>query len=757
MAIFEITANHQPHTMTRFLRWTLLSLSLTASDIRPCTAQGLSHKERTRWDAHAARTEIMRDKWGIPHIYGQTDADAVFGLIYAQCEDDFPRVEMNYIEKLGRLAEVNGAADLWNDLYVRMLIDTTEALSDYQTAAPWLKALLEAWADGMNYYLHTHPHVKPILLQRFEPWHPLLWTDGSIGAISTGYLGPKDVMEFYQGQATAARFDDRQAIRETLGSNGFAIAPSRTASGHAMLYINPHTTFYFRPEVQMTSSQGLQAYGAVTWGQFFIYQGFNEHCGWMHTSSNADVADVYAEQIVRKDGQIFYRYDGRLKAMQTRQVVIRYREGATLRARTFDVHHTHHGPVMGLENSETWLTVRSYNRARNSLEQSWLRTKAAGHTAFQKVMAMRGNTSNNTVFADDKGNIAYWHGNYMPQRDTAFDWGRRVDGTTSRTEWKGLHAATETVQLHNPANGWIQNCNSTPFTAAGIHSPDRKSYPPYMAPDGENFRGINAVRVLDNLHGLTLDQLIEAGYDNRLAAFENLIPVLTKLPLTDTSLSPALREAIDSLIRWDIRCSPSSVATTLAIEWGQRLNPLLQRVYIEQGESDQVSITRRFAATAGRGELLPALQAVVDDLQRRFGTWKKPWGDVNRYQRLTGQMPETYDDAQQSLPVGFASATWGCLPAYVSRTMPGTQKRYGVSGNSFVCAVEFGPKVRAKSVLAGGVSNNPASPHFSDQAELYTKARFKDVLFYRDDVLRNAEACYRPGQPPAKTCGSRTP
>jgi len=725
----------------------LLALFLQASAILSSHAQPASAADRSRWSQRAARTEIVRDKWGVPHIYGKTDADAVFGLVYAQCEDDFPRVEMNYIEKLGRLAEVNGADDIWKDLYVRMLIDSAEAVADYRSAPAWLRELLDAWADGMNFYLHTHPDARPVLLRRFKPWYPLLWTDGSIGAISTGHLGPNDVRKFYTGTApSAAVTADRQALRETLGSNGFAIAPSRTASGHAMLYINPHTTFYFRPEVQMVSGQGLHAYGAVTWGQFFIYQGFNEHCGWMHTSSNADVADVYAEQIVRREGGLYYRYDGGLRPVRTRKVVIRYREGSILRERSFDVHHTHHGPVMGREDADTWLSVRSYNRARNSLEQSWLRTKAGGHDAYRQVMAMRGNTSNNTVFADDKGNIAYWHGNYMPRRDTAFDWGRTLDGSTSRTEWKGLHAATETVQLHNPSNGWIQNCNSTPFTAAGVQSPDRRSYPPYMAPDGENFRGINAVRVLDGLHNLTLDKLIEAGYDNRLTAFETLVPALARLDMADTTLSPALRQAIDTLLRWDMRCTPTSVATTLAVEWGQRLNPLLQRVYIEQGETDQVSLTRRFAATARRGELLPALQAVVDDLRTRFGDWKTPWGEVNRYQRLTGRMPETYDDSRESLPVGLTSATWGCLPSYVSRTMPGTRKRYGVSGNSFVCAVEFGPRVRARSVLAGGVSNDPASPHFADQAAMYTQGRFKDVLFYREDVLRHAEACYRPGE-----------
>jgi acyl-homoserine lactone acylase PvdQ len=203
---------------------------------------------------------------------------------------------------------------------------------------------------------------------------------------------------------------------------------------------------------------------------------------------------------------------------------------------------------------------------------------------------------------------------------------------------------------------------------------------------------------------------------------------------------------VELLSQWDFRSDTSSIATTLAVEWRQRLNSLLQRVYIEQGESDQVSVTRKFASTAGAMELLRPLSDVLKELTAKFGTWRLAWGNYNRYQRLTGEIRETYDDARPSLPVAFTASTWGSLPAYVSRTMPGTKKRYGVSGNSFVCAVEFGPRVRAKSILAGGNSNDPASPHFADQAKMYTEGKFKDVLFYREDVLNAAEKRYKPGE-----------
>lgn len=728
----------------RFLQQIILILSLTP------TLLFSQSKEERRWEDRASKVEIIRDKWGIPHVYGKTDADAVFGLIYAQCEDDFPRVEMNYIEKLGRLAEVNGESDIWKDLYTRQIIDSADAVADYRNSPSWLKNLLDAWADGVNFYLQRNPSVRPRLIHRFKPWYPLLWTDGSIGAISTGNLSAQDVKAFHTGQPVASNMLEAQAVKETLGSNGFAIAPALSASGRALLYINPHTTFYFRPEVQMVSEEGLHAYGAVTWGQFFIYQGFNEYCGWMHTSSNADVSDVYREQITRRNGKIYYKYDGGERPVTVKPVEIRYTTKDGMRSRVFTTYATHHGPVLGKEDEDTWLSVRSYNRAMNSLIQSWMRTKARGLDDYRKVMDLRGNTSNNTVFADRDGNIAYWHGNYMPIRDTAFDWGRAVDGTIRATEWQGLHAADACVKMINPSNGWLQNCNSTPFTVAGEMSPVKSRYPPYMAPDGENFRGINAVRVMKGLKNVTLDGLIEAGYDRRLAAFEVLIPALLKGwrqgPVFRDSLSPHIASAMEILGQWDFRADTSSIATTLAVEWGQRLNPLLQRVYIEQGESDQVSVTRRFASTAGAMELLRPLSDVLKELTTQFGSWRLPWGSYNRYQRLTGDIRESYNDDRPSLPVAFTASTWGSLPAYVSRKMPGTKKRYGVSGNSFVCAVEFGPRIRAKSLLAGGNNNQPSSAHFGDQAKMYTECRFKDVLFYREDVLNSMEKRYRPGE-----------
>ncbi|HSC54745.1 MAG TPA: penicillin acylase family protein [Phnomibacter sp.] len=712
-------------------------------------AQQFSTQEIARWKKQAQQVTIIRDKWGIPHVYGKTDADAVFGLLYAQCEDDFARVEANYIEKLGRRAEIAGEKDLYNDLLVRLVLDSAAAKKDYEQAPAFLKKLCNAFADGINFYLYTHPKVKPALLKRFQPWWPLLWTDGSIGAISTGGATIQELQSFYTGDAVAAapaKLDDDNE----LGSNGFAFAPSLTASHKAMLYINPHVTFYFRPEVHIVSEEGLNAYGAVTWGQFFIYQGFNPNCGWMHTSSQADVADLYAEKVSSNNGQFEYLYDGANKPMQSKNIGIGVNANGKVVIKNITTFYSHHGPVIAKRNGQ-WLSLQHHNRSLQGLIQSWNRTKAKNFATFKAVMDMKENTSNNTVYADKEGNIAYWHGNFMPKRNPQLDWSKPVDGSTSATEWKGLHPVSEMITLYNPSTGWIQNCNSTPFTSSGSSSLKKENFPTYMAPDAENFRGINAVKVWSQAQSLTIDKVIEGGYTRYLPAFEKLVPALQKAWLQRgfiaDSLSKKMNEAVQLLNTWDRNSDARSLATTLAVEWAQRLLPAIQRTEVAgMPDAGFVEKTEAFAAQANADALLQPLQATILDLQRRFPGWQVPWGEINRYQRLTGNLEETYSDTMPSIPVHFAAATWGALPSYVSRPMKGTNRRYGVSGNSFICVVEFGEKIKAKSLLAGGNSSNPKSKHFADQAAMYASGQFKDVLFYKADVLKNAERSYKPGQ-----------
>jgi acyl-homoserine-lactone acylase len=710
-------------------------------------AQPFTSTEINRWKQQAKNVTIVRDNFGVPHIYGKKDADAVFGLMYAQCEDDFGRVEMNYIEKLGRMAELKGESALYHDLLNRMLLDSADAVNDYNMAPAWLKLLCNSFANGINYYIYKNPENRPQLISRFKPWYPMLWTDGSIGAISIADIEEEEFQHFYSGKAELAAH--KNVDEEMLtGSNGFAFSPKITKSRHSILYINPHVTFYFRPEVHMVSEEGLNAYGAVTWGQFFVYQGFNEHCGWMHTSSGVDAADTYIEKLSMKNNSWLYEYEHKLKPITQKKITIRYRlKDAGLSTKTITALYTHHGPIMAKRNGQV-LSMRADNRLMNGLVQCWQRTKAAGFAAFKKTLDLRGNISNNTVYADAEGNIAYWHGNRIPARDKKYDWTKPVDGAIKETEWKGLHNIDETVQSINPVNGWLQNCNSTPFTVAGNNSPQPESYPAYMAPDPENFRGINAVRVLGEQNNYTIEKVIAAGYDSRLTAFELLIPglVLAFEKNRSDTLYSDFEEAISILKNWDYQCAENSIATTLAVEWGYKVLPLINRINIpDNNHAGLVEKTKQFVATAPASDMLEALRKTQEELTGKFGTWKIPWGDINRFQRISPSPDNVFSDEQESIPVPYVSSLWGMLPSYTSRSFPDTKKLYGVHGNSFICVVEFGKRIKAKSLLAGGQSGNIKSPHFFDQGRMYSKGLFKDVLFYKEDVMEHAEMNYHPG------------
>ena len=702
-----------------------------------------------RWEAMAEVVTITRDDWGIAHVRGPTDAHAVFGAIYAQAEDDFPRVERNFLLSQGRLAEAEGEGEIWRDLRMKLFIDPAEMRTLYSESPEWLRDLLDAWADGLNYYLHAHPEVTPRVLTRFEPWMALTFSEGSIG-------GDIERVSLAQLEAFYAAGPDGMAMGELdvpgpfidwdepRGSNGFAIAPSNTVDGNALLLINPHTSFFFRSELHMTSDEGLDAYGASTWGQFFIYQGFNEDAGWMHTSSGVDNIDEFLETVVERDGRYFYVVDGSERPVRTRQVTVPYRTATGMAGRTFTVFRTHHGPIVRAQDGR-WVATALMEEPLSALMQSWGRTKARSLAEYRENMEMHTNSSNNTVYADSGGKIAYWHSNFVPERRDELDWTEPVDGSDSRNDWGEPHSIEETPNVFNPGVGWIQNTNNWPYSVAGPDSPRPTDYPRYFERGGENARGVHAIRVLENRTDFTLERLVEAAFDSQMPAFEPLVPALLRAwdrAPASHPLKGGLAEQAELLRGWDYRWGAASVETSLATYWAEDMTGRVARAARAAGVSADAFIASR----ATIDQHLTSLAAASDRLQAEFGDWRTPWGEINRFQRLTEDIEQPFDDGAPSIPVGFHSARWGSLASFGARTYPGTVRRYGTSGNSFVAAVEFGDRVRALAVTAGGESGDPSSPHFNDQADRYATGDLRPVHYYPEDIQAHAEETYRPGR-----------
>jgi acyl-homoserine-lactone acylase len=723
-----------------------LWLVLLGSAIAACARQEApASAELAKWQQRAQGITIARDNWGIAHVRGKTDADAVFGMIYAQAEDDFPRVERNFLISLGRYAEAEGEGEIYRDLRQKLFIDDADLEAQYAKAPDWLKALMDAWAEGLNYYLATHPEVKPRALARFEPWMALSFSEGSIGG-DIERVNLQQLEAFYGEKGKALTSTEPAAAvgePEPTGSNGFAVAPSNSASKKSLLWINPHTSHYFRAELQMTSDEGLNAYGAVTWGQFFIYQGFNEDTGWMHTSSSVDNIDEYLETAVKKADGVYYRYGNEERKMQSKPVEIRYKTPTGLAAKTFTIYRTHHGPVVR-EVDGKWVSIRLMEEPLKALTQSFTRTKTTGLESFRQVLDLHTNSSNNTVYADAEGNIAYFHANFIPKRDPKFDWRRPVDGGDPATEWGPPIGVDESPNAINPPNGWVQNTNNWPYSAAGPNSPKQRDYPAYVDSGGENPRGVHAMRVLDGKKDFTVDSLIAAAFDSYLPELAVQVPLLVKAydqAPASNPLKQKLADQIKVLRGWDYRWSDTSVPTSVAIFWGedvwQRVTPDARKAGISNYEY--------LRARATAQQRLESLAAASDKLAADFGRWDTPWGDINRFQRLTADITPKFDDNAPSIPVMFTSARWGSLASYGARAYPNTKKWYGTSGNSFLAAVEFGERVRAKAVTAGGESGDPNSPHFRDQAERYAKGQLRDVYFYPDELKGHVEREYRPG------------
>jgi acyl-homoserine lactone acylase PvdQ len=738
-------------------------LVLAGALAAPWGAQAGDPAEAAQWEREAKAVTIVRDDWGVAHVYGKTDADAVFGMIYAQAEDDFNRVETNYLNAMGRLAEAEGEGRVYQDLRMKMFIDPEELRTEYGASPEWLRRLMDAFADGLNFYLAGHPDVTPRVIRRFEPWMALSFTEGSIGG-DIERVDLKKLEAFYGSRRAAEVAPSRklpagegadgapgsgawdlaeEGEREPGGSNGFAIAPGNTAGHHALLLINPHTSFFFRSELQMVSDEGLDAYGAVTWGQFFVYQGFNGRAGWMHTSSGVDAVDEYLETVHRRDGRFRYRYGDGDRNVVERRIVVPYRTKLGMAERAFTAYFTHHGPVVR-EESGKWVAIRLMQEPVKALMQSYSRTKARSYREFRETMELKANSSNNTVFADADGDIAYFHGNFIPRRDARFDFTKPVDGSDPATEWQGTLAVDETPHLLNPRSGYLFNANNAPWAGAGESSLRKGDFPAYVERGGETPRGLHAIRVLEGRRDFTVDSLIAAAFDSYLPWFEKPLPALIRAWDRLPAGSPAkagLAAQIAVLRGWDLRWGVGSVATSLAVFWGQEV------AKPPAGEANNTGLwAPEYIGTKVPDQaLLGALSAASGKLAADFGSWETPWGTINRFQRLTGGIEQRFNDAEPSIPVGFTSASWGSLASFGARAYPGTKKWYGTGGNSFVAVVEFGDKVRARAVTAGGESGHPESRHFNDEAGRYSTGDLREVYFYREQLKGHTEREYHPG------------
>jgi acyl-homoserine-lactone acylase len=707
-----LTRALNPRHLTNRVRASSALLTLAACASAPAVS------EPVRLEALARTVTIHRDAWGVPHIEGPTDASVVFGLAFARAEDQFERVEQALFQTLGRNAEAGGEAGVALDRLIHAFDLPGLARAEYARLPAAERRLCDAAADGMNWYLRCHPELSPQLLRRFEPWH---------------FLAAEYAFHLYSiSQAIGA------ADLPKDGSNAWAIAPSRSATGNGMLLANPHIALDQVYEAHLHSDEGLHVSGMLAYGRGLLPSiGFNQHVAWSLTVNQPDTTDLFAVRFDHPRDPDLYRHGNRWRRVSERRVTLRVRTGPdSFDERELVLRSTHHGPIVHEDEGQA-IAVRVAGLERGGLLGQWYAMARARNLAeFQAAIGRGRLLFHNVVAADGEGHIWYVYNGTVPRRDPSYDWTRPVDGNDPGTDWRGLHDLAELPQVLDPACGWVQSANSLPWSTSGGHggdpnaNPRAKDFPSYMVgPEQDDPRVAMGHAVLGSGLPFTFERWSAAAFDTTVHDPGGMLARLLEDLRAELSSSLGERLAPAALVlgAWDRRVSLDSVATSLSFLW-------LERV-VGYGQ---------------RGSLLPEgtptanLAAVLDELERRFGTWRVPWGQLNRHQRPG---PDgSYSDQRPSYPCLGAHPWAGYAFCFLARRPAGCNLRYGYHGNSYVAAIELTPTgPRARTLLAYGQSSDPNSPHWDDQAALYARGETKPSPFTRAEVSAAAVRTYHPG------------
>jgi penicillin amidase len=680
-----------------------------------------------------ARTvTIYRDTYGVPHVFGRTDASTVFGFAYAQAEDNFWRVEENFIHALGRASELYGERTLNEDRLNHALEISRLAQEEYARLDQKMRLVCDAFAAGFNHYLAQHPQVRPRLLTKIEPWYTLAFI--RYNYYQNGFARDRI---FRQSQLQTAEIENDLKVH--TGSNGWVINPSKSATGHAMLFINPHLPFFGPGQVyegHVHSDEGWNFTGYTRFGFPFPYVGHNENGGWVSTDNAADLADVYLETFDDPTRPLAYKYGSGYRLATERTAEIRVKTGTSFETRRFTMRKTHHGPILGVRDGKMLAIRMAKFEADGWLREWYDMTRAKSLNELRRAMAPLNMLFGNVMYADRQGNTWYLYNGAVPRRDERFDWSKPVDGSDPATEWQGYHTIAELPQLTNPKSGWMQNCNTTPFLLTDVGNPDPRTFPKYMVQEEDNPRGAISREILASKSKFTFDEWRSLAFDTRVLNAGSRLPALLVALKTrieskanDNSVELIrLREVYGELSRWDHRSANDSVAMTLFSLWHDRIS--------RDRNGSPVTAERQLAI----------LNEVIDTLAHDFGTWKVAWGELNRLQRIDESKNERFLDGKPSIAVSGVNGNDGAVFTLYAAPADGQKRRYGVAGASYISVVEFGPKVRAFSVHTFGASGNPNNRHFMDQAELYVRKEFKPAWLTLSDIRANLEAAYHPGE-----------
>ena len=709
----------------------LLVLVCAAPGVTQARVSDRTKAPHTQMDKLARAVTIYRDTYGVPHVFGRTDASTAFGFAYAQAEDNFWRVEENFILALGRASELYGEKMLDEDRLNHALEIPRLAREEYARLDQNMRALCDAFAAGFNYYITRHPDLRPRLLNKIEPWYTLAFI--RYNYYQNGFARDRNLR-----RAPLQTAEIENDLKQHTGSNGWVIGPTKSATGNAMLFINPHLPFFGSGQVyegHVHSDEGWNFTGYTRFGFPFPYVGHNENGGWVSTDNAADLEDVYMETFDDPTRPLAYKYGKEYRLATEHVEEIRVKSPNGLETRRFTMRRTNHGPIVAARDGKL-LAIRMAKFESNGWLREWYdMTKATSLAALRQAMTPLNMLFGNVMYADRQGNTWYLYNGAVPRRDPRFDSTKPLDGSDPATEWQGYHTIDELPQLTNPKTGGMQNCNTTPFLLTSDGNPDSKQFPKYMVQEGDNPRGAISLEILSSKATFTFDELRAVAFDTHVVNAGRRLPALLaalRENLTSTTQQPngssRLREIHQELAGWNRRSSNDSVAMTLFSLWHDRIS--------RDDNPDSITAEKQ----------LVALNEITNTLERDFGTWKVAWGDLNRLQRLDETQDEAFDDSKPSLAISGVNGNDGAVFTFYAAPVRGLKKRYGVAGGTYISVVEFGPRVRALSIHTFGSSGNPKSRHYMDQAALYSRGEFKPAWFTLEEIKANLEGSYHPGE-----------
>lgn len=665
--------------------------------------------------AGQGRAEILWDKWGVPHIFAKNEEGLFYAFGRAQMHSHGDLILRLYGQARGRAAEYWGENYLASDRWVRTVGIPERAQAWYKQQSPAFQRYLDAFAAGLNDYAREH---KDKISDEVEVALPITATDVMAHA--------NRVIHFTFVSSQGAVFEANRHL-DRKGSNTWAIAPSRSASGKAMLLANPHlpwSDLFLFYESQMVAP-GMNTYGATLVGFPVMGIAFNDNLGWSHTVNTYDGEDHYELKLMEGG----YRFDGKPRAFEQEEQTLKVKQAnGSLREEKLVIKHSVHGPVIA-EKGERAISLRVAGLDRPGfLEEWWDMGRAKNLKEFQSVLSRLQMPMFNVMYADRSGHIFYLFNAAIPKRSKGDwnYWNGVIPGDSSETVWTNIHSYDDLPKAVDPPTGWMQNANDPPWTVSFPAIFDADKFPKYFAPRFMGFRPQKSARLVDEDKSITFEEMIEYKHSTRMEMADRIVDDL--ISATQQHGSELARRAADVLKKWDRSADAGSRGTVLFILWVQQMRPGARPANIFSTAWDEKNPRATPDGLADPKAAAAALEIAARKTESTYGSLDVAWGDVARLKIGNRDLPANGGNGELGIfrVVGFA---------------PGKDGKFrATGGDSYVAAVEFSNPVRARVIISYGNSSQPGSPHNGDQLELFAKKEMRPAWLTRKDVEANLES-----------------